>query len=462
MQDRFNYVDRNAAKILDDGLEAFTGSGRGIALFNPLNWDRRDPVEIAVPAGTRPAGLSCQARDEKALCVAGQPATGVRSVPLESGAVSAAVEMPFEETVETKAYTVKFDRGTGALVSLRDRSSGKQYLGGPANVVVAESVAGIVKDPTNWMAQRARRKIVDSTANHTVKWTVTRGPLATTLVARSGFIGGSTVERRVTLYQDYPRIDFDTTIDLHSPDTLVTADFPLPQVAERTRGIPYGFSTVIPGNVQRPLDYFLAADQKLYGFSDALAPTVRWSDYAFAAGGGLALLDRGLTCHEFEGHTVTLALVNAQSSYRGLPNEALAGQGVRKFSYAIWPHAGAWREAGIPRRAWEFNAPVLARAGRLAKREVSFLGTSPNVIVEAMRRVGGDIEIRLAESNGEAGEAQVSLKLPHYNARRTNLMGEQARVLRGSAGTYRFAVRIARSRLSRCDSVPARARRCPR
>jgi alpha-mannosidase len=440
-QDRFNYVSQNAGKIINDNLVAFTRDGRGIALFNPLNWDRGDPIEIAIPAGTRPVGLPCQARDQKALCVVRQPSTGVLSLALESGAVSAPAEVPFQETLETRAYTVKFDRGTGAIVSLRDRASGREYLGGPANVIQAESVAGIVKDPTNWMAQRARRRIVDSTSSHTVKWTVTRGPLASTLVASSGFIGGSTVERRVTLYSDYPRIDFDTTVDLHSPDTLVTADFPLPPVAERTRGIPYGFSAVIPGNVQRPLDYFLAADQKLYGFSDALAPSVRWSDYADAAGGGLALFDRGLTCHEFEANTITLALVNAQSSYRGHPNELLAGQGVRKFSYAIWPHSGPWREARVPRHAWEFNAPVLAQPGRLAKREQSFLATSANVIVEAVRRVGNDIEIRLVESDGEAGVAEVSLKLPHSAARRTNLMGEQAEALRGHAGTYRFNVK---------------------
>jgi len=441
VQDRFDYVDRNAGKILNDGLSAFTREGRGIPLFNPLNWDRDDPIEIATPPGRRPAGVRCQARGEKALCVVRQPSIGVLSVALESGAVPAAADVAFEATVETKAYTVKFDRATGAIVSLRDRSGGKEYLSGPANVIQAESVAGIVKDPANWMAQRAKRKIVDSTSNYTVSWKVSRGPLSTTLVASSGFIGGSTVERRITLYEDYPRIDFDTTIDLHSPDTLVTVDFPLPQVAERTRGIPYGFSTVNPQNLRRPLDYFLAADQKLYGFSDALAPSVRWSDYAFASGGGLAMLDRGLTCHEFEGHTITLALVNAQSTYRGLPNEVLAGQGVRKFSYAIWPHTGAWQQARIARHAWEFNSPVLAQVGRVAERDRSFLTTSANVIVEAMRRVGQDIEIRLAESNGEAGEAEISLKLPHSGARRTNLMGEQAQALRGHAGTYRINVR---------------------
>lgn len=457
VQDRFDYVDRNAGTILSDGLRALTRDGRGVALFNPLNWDREDPIEITVPPGTRPAGLRCEARGESALCVVHQPSTGVRSIPIESGAAPLAVDVPFEDTVETKAYTVKFDRATGAMISLRDRAGGKEYLGGPANVIQAESVAGIVKDPANWMAQRAKRKMVDSSSNYTVKWQVSRGPLATTLVARSVFINGSTIERRITLYDDYPRIDFDTTVDLHSPDTLVTADFPLPgEVVQRTRGIPYGFSSVDPRSVGRPLDYFLAADQKLYGFSDALAPSVRWSDYAYAAGGGLALLDRGLTCHEFEGHTITLALVNAQSSYRGLPNEVLAGQGVRKFSYAIWPHAGTWQQARIPRHAWEFNSSVVAQAGRVVEGEKRFLTTSANVIVEAMRRVGKDIEIRLAESNGVAGEAEISLKLPHTLARRTNLMGEQGQAIRANAGAYRLSVKpqqIITLRFSTASSV---------
>jgi alpha-mannosidase len=459
VQDRFDFVDRHTGKILDDGLRSLTREGRGIALFNPLNWDREDPIELALPPGTRPAGWRCEARGEGVLCAAGQPSTGIASVSLESGATPAPTVVPFAETVETRFYALKFDRATGAILSLRERSSGKEYLGGPANVIQAESVAGIVKDPANWMAQRARRKIVDSSSNYQVKWQVSRGPLATTLVACSAFLGGSTLERRITLYNEYPRIDFDTTLDLHSPDVLVTADFPLAgTVVERTRGIPYGFSSVDPRRVARPLDYFLAADQKLYGFSDALAPSVRWSDYALNAGGGLALLDRGLTCHEFDGNTITLALINAQSTYRNLPNTVLAGQGVRKFSYAIWPHAGTWQQAGIARRAWEYNSPVVAEAGRVAEGETRFLTTSSNVIVEAVRRVGQEIEVRLAETNGAAGEAEISLRLPHTSARRTNLMGEQGQALRGNAGTYRVSVKqqqIVTLRFSTAKSVAA-------
>jgi len=442
VQDRFDFVNQHAGSISTEGIRSLTQEGRGIALFNPLNWDRDDPIEIAVPSGTRPAGLRCETRGERLLCAVRQPSTGITSLPLESGAAPAPVEAASEEIVDTRFYTLKLDRATGAIVSLRERSSGKEYLGGPANVVQAESVAGIVMDPSNWMAPRPKRKLVDSSSRYTAKWRVLRGPLTTTLVAQSGFIGTSTLERRITLYHDFPRIDFDTTLDLHSPDLVVTVDFPLAgAVVERTRGIPYGFNSGDPRQVGRPLDYFLAADQKLYGFSDALAPNVRWSDYGFAAGGGLALLDRGLTCHEFNGNTITLALVNAQSSYRGLSNTVLAGQGRRSFSYAIWPHAGTWQQARIPRRAWEFNAPVVAQAGRQVQREESFLRTSPNVIVEAVRRVGKDIEIRFAECTGSTGEAEIALRLPHRNARRTNLMGEQEQKLHGQNGVYRLPVK---------------------
>jgi alpha-mannosidase len=442
IQDRFDFVDRHAGDIVKQSLRSLTGEGRGVALFNPLNWDREDPIEIAVSPNTRPAGLRCESHGARVLCAVRQPSTGIVSVPLEPGAAPEPTEAPAEDTVDTRFYTLKLDRATGAIVSLRERSSGKEYLGGPANVVQAESVAGIVKDPTNWMAPRPKRKRVDSSSRYTVKWQVLRGPLTTTMVARSGFVGTSTLERRITLYHDFPRIDFDTTLDLHSPDLLVTVDFPLADtVVERTRGIPYGFSSVDPRRVEQPLDYFLSGDQKLYGFSDALTPNVRWSNYAFATGGGLALLDRGLTCHEFNGNTITLALVNAQSSYRGLTNAVLAGQGRRSFSYAIWPHAGTWQQARIPQRAWEYNSPVFAEQGRLVQQEESFLKTSGNIIVEAVRRVGKDIEIRFAECMGSTGEAEIALRLPHRNARRTNLMGEQEQKLRGQNGVYRLPVK---------------------
>src|SRR5262249_35181720 len=156
---------------------------------------------------------------------------------------------------------------------------------------------------------RPQRKLVDSSSNHAVVWDVQRGPLTTVLIARSGFVGQSTLERRITLYKNFPRIDFQTELDLRVPNVVITVDFPLHgAIVERARGIPYAFASIAPRVQAAPPDYFLMRDHRLYGTSAAIAPAVRWSDYALAEGGGLALLDRGLPCHELNGSTVTLAL----------------------------------------------------------------------------------------------------------------------------------------------------------
>ncbi|MFI5356410.1 MAG: glycosyl hydrolase-related protein [Opitutales bacterium] len=141
------------------------------------------------------------------------------------------------------------------------------------------------------------------------------------------------------------------------------------------------------------------------------------------------------------GQTVTLALLNAQSHYRHHPNTALAGQGRRTFHYALWPHAGPWQQASIPRRAWEYNTPVIAQARHPIAQTASFLETSPNVIVEALRRVGPDIEVRGVECAGVSGAAWVRLNLPHRDARQTNLLGENPRSLAEIDGRVSLNVR---------------------
>jgi alpha-mannosidase len=260
--------------------------------------------------------------------------------------------------------------------------------------------------------------------------------LTTQVHVTSDFHGGSKLERKIVFYRDYPRIDLDTRVDLHADDVLVTADFPLAgNVVERTRGIPYGFSVAEPGR-QRAA----APEEWNRGSGGAILPSIRWSNYQLASGNGLALLDRGLTGHELNGPMVTLALVNAVSAYMNKPNELLRGQGVRDFSYALVPHAGSWQKANIPRMAWEFNAPPQVVSGAAAGKPQSFLETSPNVIVEATRRVGRQIEIRLVEINGEQGKAELTVRLPHRGAALTNMMGEKPQPL-GAGPNYRFPIR---------------------
>jgi len=92
----------------------------------------------------------------------------------------------------------------------------------------------------------------------------------------------------------------------------------------------------------------------------------------------------------------------------------------------------------------------------------SFLETSGNVIVEALRRVGNEIELRLVECTGRGGEVMVRTNLPHKNAVMTNLIGKNRlrlkaqRSPRPASSEYRFDVKpqqIVTLRLQALDAV---------
>jgi hypothetical protein len=212
---------------------------------------------------------------------------------------------------------------------------------------------------------------------------------------------------------------------------VVLAEFPLKEeIVEIRRGIPYGFSH---GAWSKP-------NPELHGWTQGIVPAVRWSHYELAGGGGVALLDRGLSGREVTGKIPVIFLLNATDKYYGYPNSWLSGKGKHRLEYALVAHDTAWEKARIPQMAWEFSCPPVVVPGCGKAVDESFLRTSDNVIVEAIRREGSDIELRLAECLGVAGHAEVTLALPHMNAALTDLTGANPVPLE-PASTYRFPVR---------------------
>jgi hypothetical protein len=107
--------------------------------------------------------------------------------------------------------------------------------------------------------------------------------------------------------------------------------------------------------------------------------------------------------------------------------------------------------------AWEFNQPPLLVPDCAPIRPVSFLETGNNLIVEALRREGDEIEVRLAECLGLGGEGLVTLKLPHREAALTDMVGGRRQAL-PPGPAYRFPVRsqqIVTLRFKTEGSLPA-------
>ncbi len=437
--DRFQGAEERLRAVLRSSLDGRAGEA---AVFSSLNWKREDPLEMRLPEGKTPAGALCMedpAWRGLARCRMVLPEGQAVRLRWAQTAAETAARIDTPGVIRTRHYEARIDTTTGEISGLFSASGKNILASGAGRIEMEEPPEKIAKTAADFMApKRQRRAVAACEARPAMRaW---RGRLATVVEAVLD-CPAFRMEKRMWFYEAFPKIDFDIVLDLRRSDVLVTADFPFAgKVDRRTRGIPYGFSEG-PGEESwlEPQPYFLAraAEHNLLGYSAAVLPALGWSDYRLAAGGGMTLVEAGLAMHEFSPDRLTLGLVNAVSTYRGLPNEELRGVGRHELRFAILPHEGDWRAIEAPKRAREFAMPPHVVEGAVPLPPL--VRTSENLIVEALRREGRDLEVRLTEWRGEAAMAWVECRAPHRDARRTNLLGEEPRPL-GRAARYRFAV----------------------
>ena len=422
-KDRFEWVERQCAATEAAALHQLAGAGPGVTLFNPANWSRTDPLRLRLPAGTSLASAVCEAAGDSTLfCQVAVPATGLMGEKTSATAAVVPKAIALPPIIETKFYSARIDPASGALLSLKTKPSGREMLGRPANVIVAEKHTGH-GDPGDFTDARPKRPRLASSSDFKSTVTATEGPVAITVEAHGEFLGSGAARRVTRFFKGHPRIEFETELNDLPDRTVVVAEFPLAETpAELRRGIPFGFSRDDTATIR------------------GIVPAVRWSDYSVPGRGGVALLDRGLSGREIDDRTPVIYLLNATDKYYGYTNAWLSGKGPHRFEYALVAHDGDWPAARVPQLAWEYNCPVIVAADGQPNRSQAFVQSSANVIVEALRRDGADIELRLVEVLGQSGTAEVTLNLPHTGAALTDLTGSHAQPLAGGP-SYKFPVR---------------------
>jgi alpha-mannosidase len=408
--DRFNKVEELTGGSIENAMKNLLGQGDAVGIFNPMNQTRTAPFLVALPDGKSLDGAICQTdADGQTLCRLDLPSFGAIGLPTVATPPREVEKIDLPKTIETTFYTAKIDPKNGSLASLKLKSTGHEMLARPV-LIVAERGFDYHDTPE----RSNRQRLADSSQGD---WTVeaTQGPLATTVTSRGKFFGGGELVQTIRFYADNPRIDFEVTTEQIPNQTVVVAEFPLSdKIEQMRRGIPYGFSH---GTLGKP-------DENMPGQVKGMMPAIRWSDYALAGGGGIAILDRGLPAREMADNTPTIFLQNAYDIYMGYRNSWLSGKPKQKFQFALYSHDSDWDSARVPQRAWEYNCPPLVVQGVKPTASKSFLRTSDNVIVEAFRREGGFVEIRLVECLGRLGEVKVELELPHRSLVTTALLGD--------------------------------------
>ena len=145
-------------------------------------------------------------------------------------------------------------------------------------------------------------------------------------------------------------------------------------------------------------------------------PAQNWVDYSNGKQ-GLAVLNRGLPGNNVADGTMMLSLLRSTriqaygfgGGYEpGMSSDSGFELGKEfAFDYALVPHAGDWRQAGVYRDGLEFNHPLVARTvashpGVLPKRW-GFLEIAPqNVVVSALKPgPEGTAVLRIYEAAGQ-------------------------------------------------------------
>ncbi|CAN5848403.1 hypothetical protein BH20CHL5_BH20CHL5_02060 [soil metagenome] len=322
---------------------------------------------------------------------AARPQRPISLLAADASGEAAVLENPF--------LRVEIDRRTGHI-RLLDRRSGHAVIpGGGARPVP-------IRDPSDtWGHRQFAYHDPAGTFELSSLLAMESGPVRSTIRTEHRF-RDSRVSQDFTLHAELPWVDVEVAVDWHERFTMLKLRFPTELLEPRaTYEIPYGHTT-------RPTH-------------GAEEPGQSWVDVSgrHPDGGkaGLAFTNDAKYGYDVLGSEIGLTVLRSpiyahHEPYAPDPDGPYAfhDQGRQRFRYALFAHAGDWREAAVPRRAAELNQPPVTlletfHEGPLAA-SASFLDVEPaGVVISVVKRAedGQDLIVRAYEAHGRPAAATI-------------------------------------------------------
>lgn len=421
---RFREVEQEGIEELQQALislaECIDTRGRGVpvVVFNPLSWNRCEPVCIQLnshreitsltivddqnkplPVQITEMGKKGRSFTAKVLFPAAVPSLGYavfwaqfqKASPAQTELRSQAFQM------ENEFFSVAIDSVTGCLASVVDKRNGRQVLapGSLGNMIqIIEDFGdseGFLISPKGFgefnfwtgqtwsMNEKAEIRQIEN------------GPVRLGFEIKKTF-GLARFTQRIYLVSRLPRIDFELIIDWQGKNKMVKAAFPLSvQSDSAVYEIPYG-------TIARPSIGEEHAAQKWVDVSDG--------HY------GVSLLNDGRYGCDVTANTIRLSLLRSPDQ----PVAATEEAGTHRIGYSLYPHEGNWKQARTMQKGYEFNFPLIAVAtdphhGLLPARHSFFAVEPANVLIEVLKKAedSEDLLLRLFETEGSSGIVRLTL-----------------------------------------------------
>ena len=426
-----NEISAKALHTLAAGVNTRGAGAVPVLVFNPLAWPRSGVVAVNVQLPEASAnGVSVMDSSGHAL-----PATvlssdaktnaykllvDVKDVPSMGYEVLhvAAGAKPFVSdlkasgtTLENAELRVVVDPATGCITSLFDKRANFESL---AKGACGNQLQTFKDTPKNYDAWNIDPGTLDHmTPIETVDSValVEKGPMRAIIrVSRSW--QSSKFVQDITLYSGADTVDVVNDIDWHETHVLLKAAFPLAASGPMaTYEIPYG-------NIERPTTRNNTWEEARFE-----VPAMRWADLGDHQH-GFSLINESKYGYDAKDNVLRLSLLRSPT----WPDPD-ADRGHHHFSYALYPHAGTWKEARTERAGYEYNyrlkaMQVESHTGSLPA-EHSYLSVAPeNVVLTAVKKAEDDngLIFRVFEWAGKQSEVTFTVPPGATAATETNLM----------------------------------------
>ncbi len=389
-----NEIKTKSLQTVDERVNT-EGNGIPVVVHNPLAWERSGEVKVHV-VGTK-GGVSAtgaQVVETKTdpttgasdvrLHVMKVPALGYKVVWIGGKAAAQKSESDADAkdsgsaiTLEDATLRLTVDKGTGCITSLYQKKTAFETLASGACGNQLQFFKDTPKDYDAWNIDPGTLDVPPMTIEHPdavelVK-TAEPGIRVTRHWQNSKFV------QTFSLSAEGDTVDIDNEIDWHETHVLLKAAFPLAASGPfATYEIPYG-------TIDRPTTRNNSWEKAQFE-----VPAMRWADLSGQTADGkqhgLSLLNNSKYGYDAAGNVLRLTLLRSPT----WPDPE-ADRGHHHFHYALYPHAGTWKDAMTVRHGWEYNYPLTAavttaHSGSLPA-EHSFASVTPeNVVLTAVKK----------------------------------------------------------------------------
>jgi alpha-mannosidase len=419
------------------------GKGIPVVVYNPLGWERAgevsveaqlpslDGIAVVDPSSGFALPSEVTAKDSKTGVVSLRvqvptvPALGYKVLHVGYGkqvvdagkgfvdsaweGLAAKTPKPGTEVIRNGEIRVAIDKASGCITSLVDRASKDEVIapGGCGNQL--QFFKDTPKQYDAWNVDPGTLDVAPATIAKADSVEVVKGSGSPAVRVSYTWQSSKFVQ---TISLKGNQVDVENDIDWHERHVLLKAAFPVAATSDfATYEIPYG-------TIDRPTTRNNSWEKAQFE-----VPAMRWADLGDGKH-GLSVLNQDKYGYDAVGNMLRLTLLRGPT----WPDPE-ADQGHHHFHYALYPHAGTWKDALTVRHGWEYDYPLTAvvttaHGGTLPATH-SFASVTPeNVVLTAVKKAEDEkaLIFRVYEWAGKSTTAEFHVPAGATGATVTNMM----------------------------------------